>query len=168
MFSVSISAEAVERAIFSFPIGSVGGPDGLSPQHFKDLIGLSANEGDEILLKAITPLESLILKGKTPNQTCPYFFEATLVVLRRKNGGVRPIAIGCTLRRLAAKCASTLALSDLPDLLAPHQLGFGIPREVEAAVHADHIYLRDLQSDQVIVKVGFKNAFNSIRRNKVS
>ena len=31
MFSVSISAEAVRKAIFSFPIGSVSGSDGLSP-----------------------------------------------------------------------------------------------------------------------------------------
>ena len=77
------------------------------------------------------------------------------------------IAIGCTLRRLAAKCASTLALNDLPNLLAPRQLGFGIPRGVEAAVHAARIYLRSLQSDQVIVKVDFENAFNSVRRDKV-
>ena len=45
MFSVSITAEAVRRAIVSFPNGSAGGPDGLSPQHLKDLTGPSANEG---------------------------------------------------------------------------------------------------------------------------
>ena len=79
---------------------------------------------------------TLILKGQTPNQIRPYFFGATLVAFTKKNGGIRPIAIGCTLRRLAAKCASALTLSELPDLLVPRQLGFGIPQGVEAAVHA--------------------------------
>ena len=85
----------------------------------------------------------------------------------KKNGGVQSIAIGCTLRRLAAKCASTLSLSDFPDLLSPRQLGFGMPRGVEAAVRAARIYLCSLQSDQVIVNVDFENAFNSVRSDKV-
>ena len=28
------------------------------------------------------------------------------MALRKKDGGIRPIAVGCTLQRLAAKCAS--------------------------------------------------------------
>ena len=166
MFSASFTAEPVRKAIVSFPNGSAGGPVGLSPQHLKDLTGPSANEGGEILLNSITSLVTLILKGNTPNQIHSYFFGATLVGLANKDGGVRPITIGCTLRRLAAKCASTLALSDLLDLLSPHQLGFGIPQGVEAAVHAAQLYLCSLQSDQVIVKVDFENAFNSVRRDK--
>ena len=63
MFSVSISAEAVRRFIISFPNGSTGGPDGLSPQYLKALTGPSASEGGEILLKAISSLVTLILKG---------------------------------------------------------------------------------------------------------
>ena len=34
----------------------------------------------------------------------PFFFGATLTTLNKKDGGVRPIAVGCSLRRLAAKC----------------------------------------------------------------
>ena len=63
MFSASIIGEAVRRAIISFPNGSAGGPDGLSPQHLKDRTGPSANKGGEILLNAITSLVTLILKG---------------------------------------------------------------------------------------------------------
>ena len=40
--SPSISEEAMVKAIRSFPNGSAGGPDGLSPQHLKDLTGASA------------------------------------------------------------------------------------------------------------------------------
>ena len=36
--AVQVSPEEVARAIRSFPCGSVGGPDGLCPQHLKDTI----------------------------------------------------------------------------------------------------------------------------------
>ena len=165
--SIAIKEEDVRRAIVSFPNGSAGGPDGLRPQHLKDLTSPSANEGGSLLLRALTSLVTLILRGKTPEQIRPFFFGAKLVALRKKLGGVRPIAVGCTLRRLAAKCASALVRKELPELLTPRQLGFGVPLGVDAAVHAARAYLRDLHSDQVIMKVDFKNAFNSIRRDKM-
>ena len=71
------------------------------------------------------------------------------------------------MRRLAAKCASAHAVKELPGLLAPRQLGFGVSREMEAAVHAVRIFLRDLQSNQVMMKMDFRNAFNSVRRDKM-
>ena len=35
----------------------------------------------------------------------PFFFGAFMVALEKKSGGVHPIAVGCTLRRLVAKVA---------------------------------------------------------------
>ena len=55
----------------------------------------------------------------------------------------------------------------LPGLLAPHQLGFRVSHGVEAAVHAARIFLRDLQSNQVMMKVDFRNAFNSAHCDKM-
>ena len=93
LFSVTITEEDVKRAITSFPNGSAGGSDGLRPQHLKDLIGPSANEGGVVLLRALTSLVSL----KTPSQIQPFLFGSSLVALKKKDGGVRPIAVGCTL-----------------------------------------------------------------------
>ena len=56
----------------------------------------------------------------------PFFFGTTLVALNKKSGGVRPIAVGCTLRRLVAKVASNLVASDMAQFLAPRQLGYGV------------------------------------------
>ena len=39
--TVSVSVEEVAKAIRSFPNGSAGGPDGLRPQHLKDMVGPS-------------------------------------------------------------------------------------------------------------------------------
>ena len=47
-------------------------------------------------------------------------------------------------------------------LLAPRLLGYGTSQGAEAAVHAARLYLNNLQPCQVILKLDFRNAFNSI------
>ena len=116
------------RSIVSFPNGSAGGPDGLRPQHLKSLISTSAGAGGPVLLRALTDLVNIIVKGDTPSSISPFFFGASLIALEKKGGGVRPIAIGCSLRRLAAKAIGSQLKSRMGDLLAPHQLGYGTPR----------------------------------------
>lgn len=49
----------------------------------------------------------------------------------------------------------------------PCQLGYGTALGCEAAVHATHHYLRNLQPGQAILKLDFKNAFNCIRQDKM-
>ena len=48
-----------------------------------------------------------------------------------------------------------------------NQLGFDISGGGEAAVHASRVCLKHLPSDYAVVKVDFRNAFNSIRRDRV-
>ena len=61
-------------------------------------------------------------------------------------GGIRPIAVGNTLRRLAANCACPHMLNSLEVSLAPRQLGYGSPLGCEAAVHAARSYLESVSS----------------------
>ena len=163
----SLEAEIISKAIMSFPNGSSGGKDGLLPQHLKDLTGPSAGDGGVQLMKALEGLITLILEGRTPSDIQPILFGASLIPLKKKCGGIRPIAVGCTFRRLASKCAITHALGTIPHLLAPLQTGFGVPGGVEAAVHACRVYLNHLTPEKAILKVDFENAFNSIRRDKI-
>ena len=151
----------------SFPNGSSGGMDGLLPQHLKDLIGQAAEEGAVSVLNALTALTALILEGRTPAPIRPLLFGAKLTALTKERGGIRPIAVGGAIRRLMSKCACLHALTTIPDLLAPHQLGFGVPDGMEAAVHATRIYLSNLSTNKAIIKVDFRNVFNSVRRDKV-
>ena len=165
--SFSIDAAFISKAIMSFPNGSSGGCDGLRPQHLKDLTGPSAGDGGVLLLKALEGLLTLILEGRTPSEIQPILFGASLTPLKKKSGGIRPIAVGCTFRRLASKCAVIHALDSIPELMVPHQLGFGVPGGVEAAVHACRVYLNHLPPEKAVLKVDFENAFNSIRRDKI-
>ena len=131
-----MSAEEVSEAICFFPTSSLPGPDSLCLQHVKDMIGRTAGEGERILLKSLTGFVNLVLEGKVVTPACYFFLGATLIALGKKDGGLRPNAVGCTLRRLVAKCDSSCVRQAMADLLAPHQLGFGIPLGAEAAVHA--------------------------------
>ena len=107
------------------------------------------------------------MEGKTPTSIQPFFFGANLTALQKKQGGVRLIAVGCTLRRLAAKVASSKVVGRMGELLTPQQLRYGVRKGAEAAVHAARLYLRDLSPGKAILKLDFRNAFNSIHRDKV-
>ena len=102
---------------------------------------------------------------KTPEVVRPFFFGASLVALKKKSGGVCPIAVGCTLRRLVAKVACSLVIEDMAQLLAPHQLGYGVHGGAEAAMHAACCFLNNMSTEQAVVKLDFANAINSLRRD---
>ena len=82
-----------------------------------------------------------------------------------RRGGIHPIAIGSTLRRLVAKVGCRSVVGQMKDYLSPLQLGFGTKLGAEAAIHSARKYLREIPANSVLVKLDFKNAFNSIRRD---
>ena len=163
---ITVSEEEIIRAIRSFPNDSAGGPDGLRPQHLKDMTGPINNGGAQALISALSRFVTMVLQGKVPISIRPFFFGASLTALTKKDGGIRPIAVGCTLRRLAAKIAGFRVRDRMAALLAPRQLGYGVRGGAEAAVHAARLYLQDLQH-QCILKLDFRNAFNTLRRDKM-
>ncbi len=109
----------------------------------------------------------MVLRGDVPQMVRPFFFAASLVALKKKSGGVRLIAVGCTLRRLVAKIASRKVSDDMAELLPPSQLGFGVRNGAEAAVHASRQFLHNKDPSHAVVKLDFANAFNSVRRDFV-
>ena len=155
----------IKAAITSFPHGSAGGPDGLRPQHLKDLLA-DKNENDPLLL-AITDFINLVLAGKTPEAVRPILFGGALTALQKNSGGVRPIAVGYTWRRLAGKVACRRVSERAASILAPRQLGFAVPGGAEAAVHATRRYLLNMPHGHVFLKIDFTNAFNTLRRDVI-
>ena len=149
-------------------MGSSGGPDNLRPQHLKDMLSSeSVLPGQSRLLSSLAAFSSLVIEGKTPTSVRPFFFGARLIALEKSNGGIRPIAVGCTLRRLVAKIACSSVSKEMSDYLSPCQIGFGVKGGIEAAVHAAQLFLSKLPSEDAFIKLDIKNAFNSIRRDKM-
>ena len=89
----------------SFPNDSSAGLDDISPQIVKELTAMSNGQTGLDFFKAFTNLVNVILEKKVPFELRPYFFGAKLIAPKKPDGGLRPIAIGKTIRRLSAKCA---------------------------------------------------------------
>ena len=159
---LSVVEADVRKAIMSFPAGSSAGPDGLRPQHLKDLI--SCQEKGPDLLTALTGFVNMVLSGRCPEEVAPFFFGGRLIALEKKSGGIRPIAVGMTLRRLVSKCGSAFGVERMRSSLSPLQLGVGTPGGCEAAVHSARRYLQSMPAGHVMVKLDFANAFNSLHR----
>lgn len=85
---------------------------------------------------------------------------------KKKDGGIRPIAVGSVLRRLAAKVACFKIREEMSAYLHPHQLGFGTKFGCEVGIHSSRKFILDPNNvGKVLLKIDFKNAFNSIERD---
>ena len=58
-------------------------------------------------------------------------------------------------------------MGEMENLLAPRQLGYGVLGGAEAVVHAARQYIDNMQPQDAVMKLDFKNAFNSVRRDKM-
>ena len=165
MYTVHATEENVHEAIRSFPPGSAGGPDGLRPIHLKDLISASSGDAGLRLLSSITKLVNLILGGEVCAEAIPVLFGASLCALEKKGGGIRPIAVGNTFRRISGKVLSNQINSEMGALLRPTQLGYGTKSGCEAAIHSVREFIKqEHNSPKVMLKGDYANAFNSINR----
>lgn len=163
---LSVQEKDVQSAISSFPSGSAGGMDGFRPQFLKDIISVSAGEAGKRVLKALSQLCNFLLSGRVNEQVCPFLFGASLCALVKKDGGIRPIAVGSVFRRLTAKLACRHVQSGLSDYFMPNQLGVGVKRGCEILIHAVRHYVTSPEnSRKVLLKIDYANAFNSISRD---
>ena len=163
----TISSEGIRKAILSFPAGSAGGPDGLTPDHLKSLVSLSMGEGGRNLLNALRDFASHVAGGLAPPEAGRVFFGASLCAFNKVTGGVRPIAVGLTLRRMTTKALIKPGSETIGEYLRPHQLGYGTKGGCEAAVHSVRQLVDHSSERLVFIKLDIKNAFNSIQRSHI-
>ena len=95
---ITVSEEEIVRAIRSFPNDTARGPDGLRPQHLKDMTGPITNGRAQALITALSRFVTVVLQGKVPMTIRPLFFGASLTALTKKEEGFGPL-------RWAAPCA---------------------------------------------------------------
>jgi hypothetical protein len=158
----------VSAAVNSFNPGAAGGVSGLRPQHLKDALSRRTGDAGSRLLGSLTNIINIILAGSVPASIAPVFAGASLTAFYKSDGGIRPIAVGDTLRRLSAKCATHSVQEKFAGVFRPAQLGFGTPGGCEAAVHATRRFCSNPKLGDVFLKLDFRNAFNSIRRDHVA
>ena len=99
---LQVTSQDVLAAIKSFSPGSAGGRDGLRPQHLKDMVVQPGGTG---VCQAFRDFCNLVFgRGRgVPEVIRPVFFGATLFPFPKKDGGIKPLAVGLALRRLVSK-----------------------------------------------------------------
>ena len=161
----STSEFFVHKALVSFPNGSSAGLDGISLKILKEMTPKSNVQTGLNFLRALTNFVNVILEGKLPFELRPYFFGAKLIALKNPDEGLRPIAIGNTFRRLSAKCAGYHVFESRQARFGNRQVGVGTKRGAELASHVFRCLIESPQpKENVILKIDFENAFNSINR----
>jgi hypothetical protein len=117
-------------------------------------------------LRALTKLCNFLLSGQLPSEICHLLYGASLCALNKKDGGLRPIAIGNCLRRLTSKLACFQSRNIVNSYLSPHQLGVATKLGCEASIHTTRTFVNNDQNrGKVLLKLDFKNAFNSVERD---
>ena len=133
-------------ALKTFPPGSSGGPLLLMPAH----IPRSSHPDARVC--------------KLPSETRELLCSARLFPLSKPAGGVRPIAVGEVLRRLAAKVLTARYQANVVARLAPLQVGVGLPGAAEALAHRVRQWSATATSGSALMTLDFRNAFNSLDR----
>ena len=82
---------------------SAPGPSGLRPSHVQEALTCGAAGLYEQFLDTITLFCNLAASGRLPGDFSQMLSAARLLPFAKKTGGVRPIAVGETLRRLTSK-----------------------------------------------------------------
>ena len=139
----AVASEDVRKGILSFQAGASGGRDGLRPGHLRSLVAHGSAEAGSRLLSALTDLVNFMLRGEVPQFAVPILYGAHECAIRKKDGGIRPIAVGSTIRRLSIKVGSRPVVRTLREEVRLVHLGVSTSGGCVAATHAARRYVRD-------------------------
>ena len=156
----------MKKAIQKFPRGSAAGGSGLSPNHLLELTRAPGADTENGLLKAMAAGLDVFARGDAPPKLAEWVAGAPLTALRKSDGGVRPIAVGETIRRLVSSLLLARCTERVREILVPTQLGVAVPMGVEAIVHAvRHVTEKHKTDNQYgLLQIDLKNAFNLVSR----
>ena len=112
--SLTVSSESVLTALCSFPRATSPGASQLQSQHLLDAIEGTTAPVAKVCLDNLSHLMCHLLSGKADVRIAPWFCGAPLTALLKKQGGIRPIAVGEVLRHLASRLCCSHVKSSLP------------------------------------------------------
>lgn len=165
----AVQPDELRKAIRRFPTGSSRGGTKLTHTHLAELTSSPDATEKFGLVPALCAPISMLMKGEAPQALAEWLAGAPLTQLKKSNNGVRPIAVGETLRRLTSSIALTRVSEKAAKLLRPHQLGVATPCGAEACIHAASKWARIQGNNNKygLLQLDFANAFNVISRRVI-
>lgn len=158
-------AAQIKSLMRTFPPMSAAGLSGLTPGHLLQLVTSPSHNVAEPLAEVV----AMIALGQVEGDIRRYIFGARLHGFNKKDGGIRPIACGDVLRRLAAKWLMQQARSRINGVM-PYQVGVGFPNGVDVAVQSTRLFVDQAKTAQgkaakkCVASVDISNAFNTLNR----
>ena len=164
-FEISRDDGLVLDVLRSFKKGTASGRSGWGVNHLLECCSHQTGVSD--VEKHLTAFVNLFLSGKALQSFAPFMSSATLVPLLKKDGRIRPVAVGEIFRRLVSKCCVKGFADQAARQLCPLQVGVGVPNGAECLLHTFNRFIRDpalCDDDTAMVFVDFENAFNRVSR----
>ena len=160
---IKLDENSILRGLKTFPRDSACGPDGLRVEFLKTWC---KGVGGEPFMAVLIRFLEAFLEGKFLSEFACFFSSATLIPLRKPDGGVRPIAVGEVIRRLAGKCALAAISDNVENVFLPNQFGVCVSGGAESIIHSTNSHLERLKSNEnyAVLQIDFKNAFNLVSR----
>ena len=159
---LDIPHSVIGRAFRHSPRGSSPGPSGLRVEH---LLTFLSRKNLDSMLHAVA---LRFAKADIPAVARPFIYGALLTPLSKpNNGGIRPIAVGELLVRIAGNAIARHQASAFSAFFAPNnQFGVACAAGTDAVFHLVR-FLLSTSSDTICVQLDFKNAFNTISRSLI-
>ena len=167
--TITISAEVVKQAVQSFHPDTAPGPSGMRANYFKDLLAAPNANQRQRYFQALSSLVNAMNRGKVPYAIRPYLFAATLHAIKKKHGGIRPIAVGDVYSRLTSKCLASSLAEDAASFFSPLQLGVKVRGGCKSVIHATSAVFHSPSpiEERFILQVDLENAYNNISRSLI-
>ncbi|KAL0211300.1 hypothetical protein P9112_009598 [Eukaryota sp. TZLM1-RC] len=153
-----VTCVEISVAIKGVPSGRSPGPSGLSYDYLKSTVNICPEIVDDLAFF----FNSVIMgRFKLPQALT----SSRLVALIKPGGGVRPIAVGESLKRLLAIICFKRVKSSAIYFFRPYQFAIGIPDGTTSAVLCtDLLFNQKFSIENYLLNIDFKNAFNSVFR----
>ena len=155
---LQINEESFAWALAHHSRGAAAGPSGWTLECWKD-----ACADPNISAALLAFVNATFCRAQLPPALMNLWGSCNTVGLTKKDGGLRPISMGETLRRLTGKAAAYQLRETTSAHLRPFQWGVNTSRGCATIAHTARDYLRR-HPDHVLLKLDIANAFNSQSR----
>ena len=160
------NTDDVMEAVLSLPKAVAAGGSAFSATHLAELLRVLCSK-ERGLLAHLTDMVNALAVGQAPILMSQWVASAPVTPLKKRDNGVRPNAVGETIRRLVGKLRMKRVREKAVRVLGNSQVGKAMKSGSEGSVHAVQCCVIQLGSDRkdlAVLQLDLENVFNLVSR----